>query len=375
MGKKIAGIDISSTAVKVAVVDKIDSENNIRVVAAAVANLREGSVHAGEIKSVPAVAAAISETLKQLGASRLPVIIGAAHPDIEVYPREMHRKVPKHRRVVALESSSTRNSTRIPSADAVRSVCEYLPGLSASEDEEMVRLSVAETRRSELKKIEEIITLAKLNALAVDLAAAGTMRPYTNASGHMSDAALLVDIGASTTKVISTVGPYIHSLDCLTIGGSHVTKALTTAGMSREDAEAFKRNAKNAARHAAPQQTSGYGAEDDSEERNKNLTDYDSAMLNAVNHLASQIASSVRSPKMPSGLNAIGLAGMASGTVGLVDALKKRTGIETVGLWRPRIEVARNKKTAALFNADGNIMTGPLVSLATAAGLAAGGLI
>ena len=379
MKKKFAGVDISSTAIKVAVVDGINADGQLHVVGAHVAPLKDGTVAAGEIKSIPAVAAAVTEALKAVGASRLPTVLGATHPDAEIYPREILAGIPAYRRLAAIATAPVKHATRIPASDAARGLFEYPEGFSDWDEDGKVLLSVAETRNSEISKLLEVATLAKINLHSIDLSAAGTLRAYTSAFGHSGDIGVLVDVGATTTRIMARRGPFLQSVETLTLGGNNVTRGIMATGMDAAAAEEFKCLARKAARHAPEVQATGYGSSDTASDdsNDASMSGADEAMLKAVGALSGQVASAIRSPRLPSEIDSIGLTGLGAATAGFAEALKKRSGVEHVSMWRPWIDVKPTKHSDWLFTAEGDsagkISLVRLLAVTTAAGLAAGG--
>lgn len=368
-----AGVDISSTSVKIAAVKGFDADGKAVVVAAHVVPLKPGTVHAGEIKSIPAVAAAISQGLKDVGLSRARVTLGASHPDAEVYPRELLEGIPPYRRIAAMETSPPQHATRIPAAEASRSVYEFAEGFSEWDAEGKILVSVAETRQAEIRKLVEIASLAKLNLHAIDLAGAGTLRAFTNSFGHSGDIGVLVDVGATTTRILVRRGPYLSTLETLTLGGETITKAVMATGMDAADAEEFKLLARQAARHAPQVEQLGYG---DSTDEQEGMSNADEAMLKAVGHLAGQVASALRSPRIPREIDSIGLTGLGAAAAGFTEALRQRTGVDHVSLWRPWVSVADKKRTQWLYTSadeDRKVSLVRLIAISTAVGLAAGG--
>lgn len=101
-------------------------------------------------------------------------------------------------------------------------------------------LAVTAVRPDSIAMLEEVLDLAKVDPLAVDIEAACLIRSCLRSHPDATQVVTLVDIGAETTTVVTVRGQFPRSTIVLPTGGRHITDALQ-AVMGTDFAEAEER--------------------------------------------------------------------------------------------------------------------------------------
>lgn len=377
MAAGTVGIDIGSSAVRVARVTKIDEEGYAVVDRVGVARLREGSVLAGAIKSPQTVAMAVSAALKAAGVSGYGAVVGLPTSNVAIAPQTIPSAVAKDSRVSSLRALNRQISPTLPLATSDLSV-SFVRTDTTAEGLRNDVLTVAAAPRADLSLLRNVCSLAKVTPRAIDLSAAGTLRALYRGPQDAQDTASLVDVGATKVAVATRQGPHLKSLRIVTGGGDEVTRALMReADLDLEEAERRKRTLSlpDASRLAADLAgdlgfDSGYGVEDTAQTTTAR-TSFDMVLVSITDAFIEQVAQALDNHAVTHGTYPQGVVLCGGGSLlkGLKERMSQRLGVD-VRLGAPWARVVRGRHTEALFGPDGSESPQLMLELASAVGLA-----
>lgn len=366
--KTYVGLDIGSTGVRVAKVSGIDDDGFAVIERFAVIPLRGDAVAGGKIRNQAMVAQAVKKALKSVGAGSGSVVVGLSAPEQGVSRIALPAAVKPTERVAALRTMQVQVAATVPTAEAGLST-NFVREENTADGRRVAALVVAAAVGSEIDSIMRVCSLAGVEPRAVDLSGVGTLRALIRDLPNSRDAATIVDIGATTTTIISREGLHVRGVRSFTGGGVDLTRAIAGAAReSLEDAEKRKYSMKLSVR---TQQTSaGYGSlgDDDETSRATGETGIERALSTAADLLVDQIAQTVESDQASASTRYIALCGGTALTRGLKERLQRRLALE-VRIGHPWARLERSKHNIEYFH-NGREDPRLMLLLSTATGLA-----
>jgi type IV pilus assembly protein PilM len=349
----IVGVDIGTTAVRAVRLSGLDADGYAVISSFAVVPLRLDAVHGGAIRNQAAVATAVQDACEKVG-SRKNVVLGAIAPEAAVGRLWLPSAVKASERLAAITTQGIQVAPAIMPQDAVLSVSEV--GLETSADgRSTVALNVAATTSEEVEALSQVAARAKVRLRAIDLLGAGTLRALVRDVPGSRDVTCIVDIGASTTRVVTREGLVVRSIRTFPNGGNDLTRALAAvAKESFEEAERRKQLMRLPAtvERDTAQRTSYAGLDDDDEYvRQMNQQNaVDRALAAATELLIEQIANAVELDATRSDVSArvVTLCGGSALLRGLKERLSRRLGVE-VRLGHPWARLEHSKEHVEHF--------------------------
>jgi len=371
--RSMVGVEISSTAVRVARVRGVDSEGFAAVSAIGIAPLREGAVIAGKIKNHLVVSQALDRALEIAGARRYDFIIGFNAPDLAVGRLALPHEIKPEERVLALRTNDRQISPTLSLAQSVLSTNEVTVDMTG-DGRAMTQLVVAAVLREELESFQRMIALAGCQPRAIDLSAAGLMRALVRARTDSSEVVTIVDIGETSTTIITRQGLHLRSVRVLTTGGRAITRAIMTETGEDQEAATKRRQLLQLGTEstdlpivvAAP-----YGSTADAPSRAPGSTLLEEGVEKAVDQLLDQVATSIENDATNYGntfTNGITLTGLTAQIPGLKNRLNQRLGVP-VQLGRPWARLEKNRQNLPYLQ-DHETTANTLSEMSTAIGLA-----
>ena len=371
--KNMVGVEISSTAVRVARVRGVDSEGFAAVSAIGISPLRPGAVVAGKIKNHLVVSQALVRALEIAGARRYDFVVGFNAPDLAVGRLALPHEIKTDERVMALRTNDRQISPTLSLAQSVLSVNEVTVD-TTGDGRAMTQLVVAAVLREELESFQRMIALAGCQPRAVDLSAAGLVRALVRARTDSTEVATIVDIGETSTTVITRQGLHLRSVRVLTTGGRSITRAIITETGEDEEAATKRRQLLQLGLESADllvALTTPYGTTTDNQTRPPGTTLLEEGVENAVEKLLDQIATSIENDATNYGntfTNGITLTGLTAQIPGLKNRLNQRLGVP-VQLGRPWARLEKNRQNLPYLQ-DHETTASTLSAMSTAIGLA-----
>lgn len=371
MAKKTVGVDIGSTAVRVAQVDGLNEDSLAKVSKCAVVPLAPGAVVNGRIKDTKLVGFTVAKALKLASASGYGIIVGTSTPEAAIAPVKLPQAVKPADFANAVILQGKPISPRVPLDSSAISMFEV-----GQDDELEARFLLgAATEASEVSHLFEAVKAAKAAPRAIDLAGAGTMRALTRTFPNTSDVVTIVDIGATKTTVVTRQGQFLRSVRTLEIGGDDITRALMGATDESYDiAERRKRSLdlRQQPSSAGPAETkASYGVMETTavQSDNSGLDRILEALHFSADQMIESIATvieseTVRYPGAPT--QGVVLAGGGALLRGLKESVSARTGVPAL-LGRPWAVLTSQKAAKQVLSQ----MDEPtaMVELTTAIGL------
>lgn len=369
----IVGVDIGTTSVRAVRLSGLDSDGYAVISSFAVVPLHLDAVHGGVVRNPAAVSVAVKTACEQVG-SHKNVVLGAIAPEAAVGRLWLPSAVKPSERLAAIRTQGVQVAPAIMPQDAVLSVSEV--GAETSADgRSNVALNVAATTAAEVDVLTQVATRAKIRLRAIDLLGAATLRSLVRDTVDSRDVTSIVDVGASTTRVVTREGLVVRSVRTFPNGGNDLTRALAAAAKeSFEEAERRKllmRLPASVERDSA--QRSAYAGLDDDDEYVRKMNQQnavDRALAAAAELLIEQIANAVELDATRSGMSArvVTLCGGSALLRGLKERLSRRLGVE-VRLGHPWARLEHSKEHEEHFLSgveDPKLM----LSLVNAVGLA-----
>jgi type IV pilus assembly protein PilM len=360
MARRVIGLDIGTSAVRVA---EVELGPVPRLVTFGQLALPPGAVTDGEITDPAVVAAVIARLWKELSLRRgAEVRLGLASPRLIVRTVELPQMPPAE--LAAAVRLNAADLIPIPVEEAVldHEVLETLgptPGPPTETTEPgapapggRVRVLLAAAHRSLVERAVGAVRAAGLRVRAVDLVPLALIRSVgRRVSDNGEGAEAIVDVGAGLTVVVVHELGLPRFVRILSGGGARVTAALADGlGIEAEQAEALKRQL-----DAAPAETAARVR---------------AVMAPAVDELAEAVRSSLdyarTQPEAPRILRIV-LTGGGSLTPGLAARITELVGLP--------VEPARPRETLAIgeLGFPEEVIPGLDVFLGVPAGLALGG--
>ena len=368
------GVDISASAVRVAVVKEIDERGFAVVSRIGIVPLREGMVVNGRVRNPVVVAQALLQALKEAGAPRYGFVLGYAAPDVAATRVALPSAVKANERVTTLLTLDRQISPTLPLADSVIHTNLVRTDVTA-EGQSIDSLIVVAALREEVDALRKLMVLAKCQPRAIDLSASALMRALVRTQADNAEVHTVIDIGATKTTVATRQGTHLRSVRVLTIGGTNISRAIMiSTGDTPEQAEKRKMvmRLSTATEEMPVRLPSPYGTVAESSAGSMdNESKLDEAVNLVVNDLAEQIAASIENDASNYGnslTQGIVLSGLTAQMPGLKERISQRLGVP-VQLGRPWARIEPTKANAK-YLVGGPDNPRPLLELSTAIGLA-----
>jgi type IV pilus assembly protein PilM len=360
----IVGVDIGTTAVRAARVLGVDDDGFAVVSHIASVPLRNDAVLSGRIRNPQAVAMALVRACDQVGAKRNQVVVGAIATEAAVARLTLPSAVRERERLAAVRTMGVQVSPAIAPIDSVMAI-HPVGEQTAIDGTASVTVNLAATLQSELAAISNVCRLAKVTPRAIDLLAAGTMRSLVRDMPSSKEVSAIIDVGATTTRVITREGIHLRSVRCFPNGGFDLTRALATAAKESFD-DAERRKWAMSLPSQAVADLSGLrgsyaGLEDDEEdEYTRKMTQQnivERSLSAAAEMLVDQIAGAI-DQDTPGATRALTLCGGTALMRGMKERLQKRVGAEVrIGHPWARLERSRaNEKHFLAGKEDPRVM-------------------
>jgi type IV pilus assembly protein PilM len=367
------GVDIGSTAVRVAEVKGFDSRGYAVVSRVGFAPMREGAIVAGKIRNAVAVSQSVTRALKQAGVAPYGFIAGYSAPEAAVARMTLPSALKEDERIRALRTMDRQVSASLRLDDSVVSLNE-IRRFSTADGVAMTAVVIAAASRDEIGQIRQVFKLARCSPKSLDLSGAANMRALVRTVPDGQEVHTVVDIGATKTSIATRQGPHLRSLRQIPAGGSEFTRAImNVTGDSRQEAEARQKIVSLVSRPVvAPVELGpGYGSATVQAEEETRETLLDETLSQVADDLLEQIATSIEndaSNYANSFTQGVVLSGSTSQIPGLRDRLSQRLGVP-VQLGRPWANLERNRSNL-LYLRDGKEDPRMMMELTTAIGLA-----
>lgn len=235
MAKTCVGLDIGTSAIKVAQISRIGKGYLLDRVG--VAPLPMGSIDGGSVVNVPVVAQAAGHVLRQTRIHTRRVMAAVAGEAV------IHRiiKLPSMPRK-ELDGAIGWESEKYIPFPLAEAVFDYDVIQDLPESNEVEILLVA-AQRSIIESHLAVLTKARLQVLAVDvqpLALARALENYFNAEGPQGNIAVL-DVGAGTSDLAIFSAGIQRFIRIIPIGGNYFTNAIAKRlNISNQEAETLK---------------------------------------------------------------------------------------------------------------------------------------
>lgn len=360
------GLDLGSTGVRAVKVSGVDDDGFAVVERFALVPLRSDAISAGKIRNPQLVAQAAKRALKAVKASPGQIVVGLTASEQGVGRLALPASVKPTEREASIRTMGAQVVPAVPLAEAALST-NFVREENTAEGRRVAALVVGAALRSDVEILVKVCQLAGFEARAVDLSGAATLRALVRDLPGSRDIATVVDIGATTTTIITREGLYVRSSRGFTGGGADLTRAIASAAReSLEDAEKRKYSLRLPTQSGAI--NSGYGGlGDDDATRLSNETAVERSLVTAADLLVDQIAQIVESESSSARTNSVALCGQTALLRGFKERLSRRIGID-VRIGHPWARLERSKHNAEHFHAgreDPRLM----LALATAIGL------
>lgn len=229
-------------------------------------------------------------------------------------------------------------------------------------------LAITAVRRESVEQIEEVLELARVEPLAIDTQPACLLRALVRTHPDDDEVVTIVDVGASSTSVLTRRGPYPRHFVVIPSGGRKLTEAVQqNLGLSFADADTQKRYM----RLEAPDLDStiyGFG----SSAAPSNYTQLDRDLSSAADDIIEEIAVAIEADASSNPANpttGIQLVGLASRMSGFRQRLESRTGLP-VHYGQPWVSMASAKVAEKLVGDDPFEQRRLIMSFSTAIGAA-----
>jgi type IV pilus assembly protein PilM len=372
------GVDIGSTSVRVVKLSGLDADGFAVVDRFAIIPLRGDAVINGRIRNPQLVAQAIRQGLDRIGCRRSKLAVGATSMEAAVARLSLQAEVPHEKRSQVIRTLGLQVTPAISPTETMLAT-SFIREEQMADGRRVAALVVGATVDSEIELIRQVVKMAGGRLGAIDLAAAATARALVRDIEGSRDLTAVVDVGATTTKVVVREGLDLRSVRAVPAGGADLTRAL--AAVTKESfAEAERRKyglrlPSSGAGPASQPVSMTYGdlENDEEEEYLKRLaaqTSAEQTLATSVENLVDQIAQMIEVETQNSGVSPsqLALCGGTSLTRGLKERLQRRTGTE-VRIGQPWARLAESRRNADHF-VNGREDPRVMLALATGIGLA-----
>ena len=362
------GLDLGSTGVRAVKLRGVDAEGFAVIERFAIVPLKSDAIVGGKIRNPQLVAQAAKRALREVKASSGDVVVGLTAAEQGIGRIALPSSIRQSERVSTIRNMQAQIAAAVPIADAALSP-NFVREETTADGRRVAALIVAAALEQDVDLLAKVCQMSGFDARAVDLAAAGTLRALVRDIPGSRDNATIVDIGATTTTVITREGLYVKSARGFAGGGNDLTRAI--AGAAREgleDAERRKLSLRLPTQLSAV--SSGYGGlgDDDDLTRLAAETAVERALGTAADVLVDQISQTVESDAGSNPTHSIALCGQTALLRGFKERLQRRLGAE-VRIGHPWARLERSKHNADHFH-QGREDPRLMLALATAVGLA-----
>lgn len=231
------GLDIGSTAVRAVELKRAGKIMALEKLGQVL--LPPGSMREGEVVNRDAVTEALRVLWQRFGLKNRRVAVGLASQQVVVRQVDLPWLPPEQLR----QSLAFQASDHIPLA-AEEALLDYLPlgEVTRSDGTRMARILLVAAARGGVKALLDTVVAARLEPVAVDLAAFALARSAAWQS-EPGTAEMVVDVGGTVTNIVVHEAGVPRFVRILVMGGSSITEGLqTTLGISYEEAEGAKQN-------------------------------------------------------------------------------------------------------------------------------------
>lgn len=365
---EMIGIDIGSTAIRIAQVAGVDSRGMAIVTRVGIAPVPEGAMIGGRIRKPDDVSVALVRAFKEAGINRrYGFVIGIESPEVALARLALPAALKKDERNSAIRTMNKPLSPTFTIQDSSIATC--LLDTQEINKTPMNQVSVALALRSEVEMISTICALAKATPRAIDLTGAGLLRSYTRSNPDSGEVGTVVSVGGTRVTVATREGMHLRSLRTVAGAGSEITRAIMQAtGEDFARSEDIKMNSR-IDNNVRTKLESSYSIDesfsDDGKSPGERAVDNSSSIL--VETIAQAIESDANN--FQTYTQGIALVGGTALLRGLKDKLSQRVGIP-VSIGRPWAEIERSRKNALFFKENGKVDPRLMLSIGPAVGLA-----
>lgn len=371
--RKMVGVDVGSTAIRVVEVRGIDVDGFASVSKVARVPLREGAVVRGRVRNPVMVSQALVHALKQAKVPPYGFVAGLSGPEVAVARMTIPAVLKPEERTQVLRTTRRSPVASLRLEESVLSVNEIRRWVN-QDGVEVSAVAVAVAAAEEVELMRKVFELAQCQPRALDLTSVALMRALMRCPPDAHDVVSVVDVGATKTAVVTRQGPHVRSVRHIAFGGDRFVRSVMSAtGDSLEDAEArVQMLSVGSTPGEVARMIGGYGSREAvAEEKEDRQTLVAEALRSAVDELVEQVAQALESDAQANGgqfTKGVVLTGRASQLSGLRDLLVQRLGVR-VQSGRPWARLERNRNTAP-FLLDGREDPKLMVELTAAIGLA-----
>lgn len=229
-------------------------------------------------------------------------------------------------------------------------------------------LAVTAVKRESVEQIEEVLELARVEPLAIDIQPACLLRALVRTHPDDDEVVTIVDVGASSTTVLTRRGPYPRHFVVIPAGGRKLTEAVQqNLGLSFDDADRQKQYMKLV---ASDLETSMYGFGESSPAQQ--VTQLDRDLSSSTDQIIEEIAVAIEADASANPANpttGLQLVGLASRMSGFRQRLENRTGLP-VHYGQPWVSLASASVVEKLAGDDPLEQRRLVMSFSTAIGAA-----
>jgi len=369
--KKLVGVDIGSTLVRVVEVAGVDSEGMAVISKVGMAPMAADAMNSGRIKTPEYVARSLTQALRQARVPRQGFILGLNTPEVALETKQFPRTLKKDERISSVYATGRSISPNFELEDSA--LATYLAGFAPKQDGvEMSTVGVAAVLRDDLDKLIKVCEIARCAPRAIDLSGAALVRSLTRVNELSTEVGTCVDIGSNRITVATRQGMYLRSLRTTTNAGDEITRAIATAARVEFDqAEEMKYTMSLPdSSHRANATSSAYELDEDTYNPQGRLSPELEALSSSADMLVEAVAQSIENDTAIFGIGTqrVTLCGGTALLKGLRGRLQARLNLP-VSIGRPWAELERSKRNLAYFS-GGKADPKLVLTLATAVGLA-----
>jgi len=366
------GVDIGSTAIRVAAVRGLDTEGFAAVARVGIAPLKEGTVVGGKIRNHLLASQALIRALEMAGVPRYGFIVGYGAPDLAVARLSLPAAINANERITTIRTLDRQISPTLSLEESILDINEVRTDYTG-DGRAMTTLVVTAAKREEVESLQKLMLLAGCQPRAIDLSAAGLMRALVRVPSNSNEVHTVVDIGETTTTVATRQGVHLRSVRVIPTGGRSLARAVMTETNDSLDEAVARRQLLQLSPELAeiPADLSAtYGQASDIGGHGQPSTLLDEVVENAANDLINAIATAIENDASNYGntlTQGVVLSGLTAQIPGLKNRVAQRLGVP-VQLGRPWARLEKTRHNLPYLRGDD--ASSPLPSLATAIGLA-----
>jgi type IV pilus assembly protein PilM len=222
------GVDIGSTAVRVAEVGAVGPDGYAQIRRAASVPVPPEAVAAGKIRQPVLVGQALAAALSEAGVPRSGFVLSATTSVVALSRQEIPTVVLPHERELTLRNSNTPISPMIKTPEAVLALSEVRVLPATGDRPERALVNVAAIPKDEMATLERVCQLAGADPRAIDLPASGLFRSMVRFAPGEPETVIstIVDVGATKILVATREGRHLRSVRLVGGASLEVTRAL-----------------------------------------------------------------------------------------------------------------------------------------------------